>query len=433
MDAAKGGEISSEGASTATLPRSAVVPARLRELVARIGGIDASRSLWVLGITLGALGMLSRFVLAWLSIGCNDATGWQTHARLIRAHGVRYAYENTADAFWKYNHPPLMGYWSAFADWASRSHFRGFSLWMKAPGLVVELVSAWLVYRIIAAKHGANAGAFAFAAYGLSLTMILVSGYHCNTDAAYAGLTLLAVYLMQERERPFSSGLALAAALNVKLMPIFLVPPILALCRSRRDVVRFGCGLALFIVPFIPFLVTSGRAILKNVVSYNSVQIDWGVIAFLNHAAASPALAAHVATLKKAAISNARYWILGAVIVLSAISALRRQKRGYELGALAWALFLVLTPGYGVQYSVCVLPLLFVADRARAIAYSFFAGIMLLLVYTVRMQWVLPLQASVQYYPYPPLALLSGVLAWGTLASFVVVTARKIVTGPREG
>ena len=410
-------------------PSGSRYPTKLRTLVQSIARIDAKSALWIFGLALGTLGLLSRLVLAWLSVGCDDVDGWRYHATVVGAHGVRFAYETTQDPVWKFNHPPLMGYWAALAGRMSASDIHTFTLWMKVPGLLVELVSATLIYRIWA-KPDRVTGALAFAAYGLSLPLILVSGYHCNTDTAYAGLTLLAMYWMEHTRRPFWSGIALAAALNVKLLPIFLVPALFAQCRSLRELLRFGAGLVLAILPYVPFLATSASAMYVNMISYNSLQLDWGLNAFLQSVAATPAFAEYATKPRELFVPNARYAILLLVVVFSLISAVRRRRGGYELGALAWALFLVLTPGYGVQYAVCVLPLLFAADRKHAILYSANAGIMMFFIYTAQMKFEFPLQARVQYFPLPPVAVLFGVLAWTTLVVYVFATARKILTAP---
>ena len=401
----------------------------LRELGRSLGRLRLRRHLWLLGLVLGVLGVLSRFVLAWFSIGCDDAHGWHYHSMIIRDNGVRFAYENPT-ALWKFNHPPLMGYIAAFSKQLAGENFHQFSLLMKLPGLLGELMSAVLIYRIWA-RHGRGKGAWALAAYGLSLPLIFVSGYHCNTDALYAGLTLLAMYWMQQTRRPFLSGVALAAALNVKLMPIFLIPPLLAQCRSLRELLRLTAGLALVILPYLAFLVTSARAMYANMLEYNSLQAEWGLMAFFLHAAKTPAFAEYAVKLRELFVPNARYVILLAVIVFSVIAAYRRRTTSYDLGALAWALFLVLTPGYGVQYSICVLPLLFAADVKRAVLYSLSAGAMLFFMYTARLSYVIPLYAEVQNNPFPPAAVLFGVLAWCVLVAFTVERARRLLRADR--
>jgi hypothetical protein len=387
------------------LPRLRLVSPGMRRHAAKIG------------IVLGCLGLLLRFCLAAWSNGSNDAQIWFQHATAIAEHGVGYLLDHSEASALPYNHPPLMGYWSALALKASDGKLHGFSVWMKVPGLLGELLSAALLYRIWASRR--RAAGLVFAAYGWSLPLILVSGYHCNTDCAYASLTLLSVYLLQDRRRAFWSGVALAAALNVKLMPLVLVPVLLSQCRSRRQWLLFCAGLALAVVPFIPLLVGRAAMVYGHMVRYGGQQLDWGLNAFLNYGSESPPFGQVTDKLRPPFLLSARYVIMAAVALLSAIAALRRRPLGYEMGALAWALFLVLTSGWCVQYAVCVLPLLFAVDIRRATLYSLFVGIMLSIVYSTNMSFRFPLQALVQYYPFPRLATLFGMVAWVGLAAFV--------------
>ena len=376
-------------------------------------------------IALGFLGLLLRLILWAESIGCDDADIWRSHAETIRCHGLRFAYEDPSPSYGaQYNHPPLPGYWSVLGLRMSCANLYLFSLWMRIPGLLGEALSAYLVFRIWA-RRNQEKSALAFAAYGLSLPLIFVSGYHCNTDCAYAGLTLLAFYLMLDKKLPFWSGAAMAAALNVKLMPLILIPPLLTLCRSRRDFFRFGAGLILAIIPFVPFLLTSARGMYTNMIAYNSQQLEWGILAFLN-STHSDTFAAYLMKVRAAFIPGGRYLIVITITLFCILTALRRRRLGYELGALAWVFFLLLTPGYSVQYSVCALPLLFAANISRAVMYSITAGAMLLVIYTENMTLALPLHALVQTHPFPRLALVFGVLAWGALFGFALATFRGI-------
>jgi hypothetical protein len=226
---------------------------------------------------------------------------------------------------------------------------------------------------------------------------------------------------MEEKKRPFGAGLALGAALNVKLMPVILIPPLLSQCRSRRDLARCSAGLTLAGLPFVPFLLTSGRAMYKNMIAYNSLQLDWGINAFLNAGFATELIRSYVLQIRAVFLPSGRYLIIVIVCLLSAVVWYKRRRFGYQIGAIAWATFLILTPGYGVQYAVCVLPLLFAADFGRATIYSLTAGIMLFVVYAAQLNFVFPLHANVQYYPYPPIGILFGLIAWIVLVDFLYV------------
>jgi len=372
----------------------------------------------------GVLGMAARFVLAALSVGCNDVDIWHDHARAVLDHGVRYAFETRAI----YNHPPLTGYWSALSLALAGKDLHRFSMWLKVPMLLAEVLSAWIVYRV-AARKGRLAGARAFAAYGLSLVSILVAGYHGNTDAVYAGLTLLSAYALEEKESPFWAGVALGLALNVKLMPLFLVPPLLARCRSRRGAVLFVAGLALALAPFLPFVLTIPRIMYRNMLAYNSLRDEWGLGAFFNYGGWGGNVAPLARAVAAFYIPIGRYVILLGVTIVAVAAYLRPRWTAYELGALGWAMFLIFTPGFGVQYTVCIVPLLYAANVERALLYSTFTGLFLAVIYSATLPWVLPLYAGI-HDPYAPLAVLFGLLGWAGLVRFVNLTfVRRLLGG----
>lgn len=392
----------------------------------RRAGTERRRSAAVyLLLACGAGGLLFRFWLAAYSIGCNDADIWLEHARLIAKHGVTFAYQHPELESLQYNHPPLMGYLSLWANHASGGDLRTFSWFMKAPGLLAELLSAYLLWKI-RSKRGAVAGAVVVAGYGLSLTQIEVAGFHCNTDAAYAGLSLLAFYLMHEKRLPALSGLALAAALNVKLLPVFVVPALLSQCRSWRELRRFVATSSLAIVPYIPFLLTVPKELYRNMVQYNSQQLEWGISLFLEQGNEHSVLLGRLNLLTMLFASEGRWLILASIALAGLLAFCCSRRFAYHAGALAWALFLVFTPGWGVQYAVCVVPLLFAVHPRTGVLYSTLAGLMLFFIYTEHMEFRLPLHGFVQYYPFPKVAVLFGLLAWATLLRFVFVTTREL-------
>jgi hypothetical protein len=414
--------------TTSTLP--VPVPAHWWRPTSIFVGMTARERARVgLLLAAGVVGLAFRFWLASHSIGCNDADIWKEHADLIATRGgVAFAYEHPELEYMPFSHPPLMGYLAVWARSVSGSDMVRFSFLMKLPGLLAEVMAAVLIWRIWS-RRDARAAAIAFAAYGLSPTLILVSGFHGNTDCAYAGLSLLAFYLMCERNAPLLSGLALAAALNVKIMPLLLVPPLLAQCRSWRQVLRFSLGASAAIVPFLPFLITTPQAIYRNVVAYNSLQMEWGIHALLSYANQEPMLGGMFQGLTHAFVELGRYLVIASIVTLSALVAFRGQRLRdpYQLGAAAWAILLVLTPGYGVQYSVAVLPLLFAVNVGRAALYGVLAGAMLFFIYGANLKFVLPLHGGVQYWPWPKLAVIFGILAWAVLLGHLVIPSKRLV------
>ena len=390
-----------------------------------VGLSTRQRAVAVLLLVAGGVGLVCRFLLAAYSVGCDDADIWREHGDFIAAHGVRYAYQHPELESLPFNHPPLMGYLSVWARHVSGTDMVRASFLMKLPGLLAEVLAAFLIWSS-RRRQDALTAAWAFAAYGTCATLILVSGFHGNTDCAYAGLSLLSFYLLIEKRAPLLAGLALAAALNVKILPLLMVPPLLSQCRSWREVRRFALGASIAIIPFLPFLVTAPAAVYKAIIAYNSQQLEWGLYAFLSYANGEAIFGGILAKVIGTFVQIGRYLIVAAICALSVLAARRPKRFGYDVGAAAWALFLVLTPGYGVQYSVSVLPLLFAASVRRAALYGVLTAAMLVFIYSANLKLVLPLHGNVQYYPLPKTAVVFGVLAWATLFGYLVRVVSRL-------
>jgi hypothetical protein len=315
-----------------------------------------------------------------------------------------------------------MGIWAKWALAMSGGVPHRFSILIKLPGLAGDVLAAALVWRIYAREYRVKA-AGAFAAYCLSLPMILVGSYHGNTDCAYASLTLLAAFLLETARSPFAAGVALAAALNVKLLPLVLLPIFFLYRMSLREWARFAGGLALGIVPYALLGPASWGAINKNILHYKSQQNEWGLIALFRYAAQHGPLETLAKSVEAFYVTEGRYIVVLTIIVVAIAGRALSKWSLYELGAVAWALFLVLTPGFGVQYSVCVVPLLFAASLDRAIVYSLLAGTFLFLIYSAHVYPSYPYYSDVA--PFTQIAVVFGLLAWASLVVFVGRTLRR--------
>jgi len=68
---------------------------------------------------------------------------------------------------------------------------------------------------------------------------------------------MLSIYLQQDRDRPLLSGMALAGAINIKLIPVLLIPAMVLRSRSWRSAGLLVLGLGAGVLPFIPALLGS--------------------------------------------------------------------------------------------------------------------------------------------------------------------------------
>ncbi|MDX1647221.1 MAG: glycosyltransferase 87 family protein, partial [Longimicrobiales bacterium] len=200
------------------------------------------------------VGFTLRLILLFLTLGSNDVGTWYRFAQAVAEDGLERTYLEQVG----FNHPPLMGLLSALLLHASTATGLLFPVTLKIPSVVAEGVTALLLYRIWYERSGREAGLRAAAAYALALSPILIAGYHGNTDAIYFSLALAAAYLMESRRAPFWAGLAVAGALNVKLIPLVVVLPLWSRSRNLREAGLYLAGMIFGAVPFLWTLLAFG-------------------------------------------------------------------------------------------------------------------------------------------------------------------------------
>jgi Glycosyltransferase family 87 len=346
-------------ADTQEGPRAEPADGRERRRAALIRGL----------IGVGIAALLLRLVVIRSSIGSNDMLTWESFAKEIVRTSVGTLYDHNPE----FNHPPLMGLFASLAYRLSRSVGVPFEWLFKAPMVLADLGAACLIHRSWKPR-GELYAAVAFAAFCANPVSILISAYHGNTDSLCASLMLLAAVLMDMR-RLFAAGLALAASINVKLVPVLLIVPLLAQAGSWRQALKYLLGLALGVIPFAPYLIWHWIGFYQHALAYRSYPNVWGIGLLGSRLAGTP----HVSRLGRNLV---QLWLTyGTAVVLAwplLLAALRRLGwRGFgarEIAACSLVGFLVLTPGWGIQYVVYPVALLFAVSLEGAVWYTLVAG-----------------------------------------------------------
>jgi hypothetical protein len=357
------------------------------------------------GYWIGALGFVARFALWFVSEGTNDIRTWQRFANTIRTYGLGATY--TYDPL--FNHPPLMGMLAHATSLSSNRLGVPFAMAFKLYGILADLGSALLILHIWRRRGLRDRAVLAFAGYGWALSAILISGYHGNTDPVYWFLVLCSVYFLQDRSAPFSAGLFMGAALEVKLIPMLVVLPLAACCRDFMSFVRYGLGVAIALIPFawivLRLSAVDQASFARNVFGYTSYREFWGlelVLRALGAASATslPTVARYID------MAGALWGELGSKILLAlttwlaAAHALRRYPGldAYALASIAFCLFLVLASGFGVQYMGAVAPLLFACRVRDGFAVTTSSGVFIALIYASFVQTWSPIFSQHSYF-----------------------------------
>jgi hypothetical protein len=372
---------------------------------------------------LAGLGLIARLVLAALSRGSNDAAFWEEFAWQISHFGIRSLYDHEP---W-FTHPPLMGGWAFLSLRIAELTWLPFPALLKLPGILGDIGTALLLHRVWqgrgAPKLGVPLPAWAVLVFAWNLDAILISSFHGNTDSLCT-MFLFCAFVLQAERRPLGAGLALAATLNVKLLPVLCVPLLLLQQRTWTDGRRFSLGLLAGIVPYLPYLVTSAWSMISRMLGYASNPEPWGVLAFLSYSVDLPLLGAWAAWAAESYHVHGRYLLIAIFLGLGLVQRHWSPWTVLELGALALAAFLVFAPGFGIQYTVYVVPFLCAVHLRTAAVYGLaagvFAGILYLAYWTGGSPWF---SLFTDRYPMP--VPLFGIVAWVVLAQFLVRTLER--------
>jgi hypothetical protein len=327
-------------------------------------------------LALGVLGLLARVPLVLASIGSNDMPTWEAFASEINQTSIGHLYDTNT----LFNHPPLMGLFASTAYSLAQWLGVPFAWLFKAPMLLADFATACLLYWSYR-RRGPLVSAAVFALFCCNPVSLLISSYHGNTDSLCASLLLLCAVLMDLR-LGFFAGLALAASINVKLVPVLLILPMFACASSKRQAVFFMSGLSLGVIPFLPYLIGHWAGFYEHVLAYRSYPNAWGI----------GLLAAKLATTPRITRSGTRLvelwmeWGTLVVLLWPALLALSQRVRkapasARQLAACTMLGFLVVTPGWGVQYLVYPAALLFAVSLNGAVWYSVVAGFYLHVTY----------------------------------------------------
>jgi hypothetical protein len=360
---------------------------------------------------------LAALAKLWLSLntyGTNDITSWKRFADQIYPDGLFTIYA-TDDQF---NHPPAvaMALWllgrgvEAAGDW--------FPFFFRLPAILADTGSAYLVWKFALHYLPSRTRLFLVLVFALNPVSVMVSGFHGNTDPIFTFLILASAFILVYKSAPALAGCIFGLALNVKIVPLLLLPAFYFWLQDWKSRVRFGSGAAVvFLAGFALHFSRVPNDILHNVFGYDSFGGFWGISRLLGN----PEWFSGVAKLL----------ILLLVIGFSyfATSVNRQSPRLNSTGTRhgedliraiggTYIIFLVLTSGFGVQYLVWLLPFSVFWGRFHLV-YTTFSSCFIFFCYTY---WSggLPWNYANSWEPGGPLVLynfsvLAGLLTWLSL------------------
>jgi len=369
-----------------------------------------------LGVVLAAaVATVLKLEIAARTFGTNDVHYWGAFAAGVRRFGPVGVYGHDFRVP-VYNHGPLAGWILEAINRVLDLGILSFPFLIRVPACLADFVTSLLVFELVRRVRPVREAAAAGVLVVWSPVLFAVSGFHGNTDPVFVMFALLAVYLLVVRGWALAAGIAFGLAVSVKLVPIVLVPVlVVVLVRLgwRRLAAFAGGGAVVFCLLWLPVILNRWHDFRKQVLGYGGSAREWGLPQLLTWAHL-PGAAAWLA-------GPGRFVILLASGLAAAAVAWRRPGAVVPAAGLAFVLFLVLSPAFGMQYLVWGLAAAYLIDTRAATAYNAAASVFVVVVYdhwnhAFPWHWY-----DAWADPFLPRELVLMVLTWALLAVVAVV------------
>lgn len=316
--------------------------------------------------------MMAKIFLAATTRGSNDVEYWRYFLEIIRESGGRSLYREV----WYFNHPPFMITALRGFGWLSDHTSQDFPFWLRLPAILADAGSVFLIYRILRPRWTDWRGPLGLLCLAAAPVSIMISGFHGNTDPVMLFFVVLAIALIEGGAASWIAGLAFGMALNVKVVPLILMPVFLFFLwdNPKRLLLFFGVAFAIFAAASLPYIAEDPSLVFRRVFGYGSVYGHWGLTRFTG------SLPATIRT------AHAVYgkWVLLALIGAAAwwMNFGGRKKAPLFLQAgVGMFLFLSGTPGFGVQYLSWLVPWAVAAGLWAAMGHYTAGGAFLFVIY----------------------------------------------------
>jgi len=232
-------------------------------------------------ILLAGIGLatLLKLYLAATTSGTLDVAGYADQLDKIREFGgigayhVRGVINNNP-----FIHPPFIIHLLTVLGFLSDVTGISFRFWLRLLPSLADIGSIIVIWMMPATWASQRLGKGALLCLALCPTSIIISGYHGNTDPVFIFFVLLAIYLLEARQRTLLAGLAFGMALNIKVVPLMLLPAILFYLwpNVKKEFEFLGAAAVVFLLDSMPYLLQDPAVILKVVFGYSSIYVQWG-------------------------------------------------------------------------------------------------------------------------------------------------------------
>lgn len=330
-------------------------------------------------VVAATLALIAKLALASSTAGTEDVRTWAGFALGVRQRGPVgvYGIDFFARNGTLYNHPPLVGYFLELLNIMARVGVP-LQISLRTFASAADVISAVIVFEIVRRRRSSFSAMVAGVTVAASPILMLVSGYHGNTDPIVLMLLWLGCYLIIDRRMGALGGMAVALSISVKLVPIVAIPVLvtwLIRCGGPRHLRQVAIGfIATMAAVWGPPILFEWSALRRDVFGYAGIPYrPWGLIKLAD--------AMDLSTVSTWLTGPGRYAVLLVSALIPAVLSWIRPRATMECVGLSLGSFLVLSPAFGVQYLAWVVTASVLLGRKSAIVYNLASGLFLLVVY----------------------------------------------------
>ncbi len=299
-------------------------------------------------LLLALLATVVKLILAATTFGTNDVHYWIAFAAGAKEFGPVGMYVNPEYGSAPYNHAPLTGHMLVWLNWLDSVTGKGIPFLIRMIPSVADTVTAVVIFELVRQERPVKVAAVCAILAAWGPVMLIVSGFHGNTDPLMMMFALLAVLLATKGWFGWS-GVSAALALSVKLIPVIILPLLIvvAIRAGWKAVARLAAGGALvFLVLWVPVLWGHGQQFMASVVGYKGIGVrEWGIYQFALWAELDEGV-------KTAFVDHGRFVVLALAAFASAWFVWRRPGAVVPATGLAFAGFLLFSSAFSMQYLV---------------------------------------------------------------------------------
>ncbi len=158
-----------------------------------------------------------KIILALRTYGTNDVYRWELFA--LGSHWLGGSVYRMA---WDMNHPPSVVHFLRLIEWLTRVTGLPFPFLLRLPGILADAGSVWLAAKILGPRAAEATIRWALVMFAAAPPLILIAGFHGNTDPVLVFFLLLSVYLAEKGGVDWMAGIAFGLAVSVKVSPFIV-------------------------------------------------------------------------------------------------------------------------------------------------------------------------------------------------------------------